>query len=225
MTLLAVLEDHPELREEIAYVLRDAGHAVAAFGTAADLLRSDELSRVRLLVLDLSLPDADGVLLAQRLRQSHPTMGIVMLTARTTSAERIHGLRSGADVYLCKPADMNELEAVVESLCRRLGISTSPAWALDATRMTLTPPGCPAIPITLREMQILLAMCDAPQRRCSRRRLVEALGADYNRFDDRTLENIISRLRSKLQEHTGQPSLVRAVRSFGYLFGEPLKRA
>jgi DNA-binding response OmpR family regulator len=72
------------------------------------------------LLLDLSLPGEDGLSIARRLRQSHPLLGIIMLTARSTVADRVKGLHAGADMYMAKPVDMGELAAAVQAVARRL---------------------------------------------------------------------------------------------------------
>lgn len=81
-----------------------------------------------MIILDISLPGEDGMAISRRLNQTHPEYGIIMLTARNTTEDKITGMHSGADNYLVKPVDFRELEAVIRSLARRLEKTVKPVW-------------------------------------------------------------------------------------------------
>ncbi len=223
MNPIAVLDDNTELLDDVVYALRADGHAVQGFASAAALRAYLAVQTPSILILDLGLPDADGLDIARQMRQQFPALGLIMMTARTQLADRVAGLREGADVYLCKPVDLDELGAVVESLARRLRGGASTAWQLDIGAVSVTPPGVAPVALTGGELQLLVALCDAPGHKASRRELAKALGEDPYTFDERRLENLVSRLRTKLAASHPVPCL-RALRGNGYAFTEPLIR-
>lgn len=222
MTRIAVVEDNPDLLDDVCFQLRHAGFEVA--GVADGMHLADLLPRFAadIVLLDLGLPGEDGLEIAARLRRQRPHMGIVILTARTAVRERIAGHECGADHYLCKPVDAEELLAVVRTLERRL-LPTVPDWVLSVQEFTLYAPDGTAIMLTAAEMAVLDAMTRAPQRQISRRELVRALGEDWLSYDERRLEAIVSRLRRKLTEVAGRDAPLRALRGVGYGFLEGLR--
>lgn len=224
MNQIAVLEDNPDLLDDVVFNLREAGYEVSGLGSIAALDAHLAHAQTDILVLDLGLPDGDGLEVSRRLRRTHPKLGIVMLTARTRLADKVTGLREGADVYLCKPIDMDELEAVVGALARRLGIAVGRGWKIDVRTLLLIPPNGIAISLTLPELHILQTLYDTVGQRASRKQLVEALGGNYLDFDERRLENIVSRLRRKIAVAQPDGSFLKALHGSGYIFTEPLEQ-
>jgi DNA-binding response OmpR family regulator len=223
MIQVAVIEDNPDLRDDLVFTLSHQGLTVAGFGLGAEFDRAlVSGASFHVLVLDLGLPGESGLSLARRLRRSHPDLGIVMLTARSSLADRIRGLSDGADLYLNKPADMGELAASIRAVARRV-VRPTPAevvWRLDGVGMHVTRPDGVSIPISLQENLLLRCLCSAPGHFASRRELIAALGKDEVSYDERTLEVTLSRLRRKL----GAEAPLKALRGKGYKFTAPLRR-
>jgi DNA-binding response OmpR family regulator len=223
MSRIVVVEDNPDLLDDVMFELRHAGFEVrgAADGAACRVLLAE--FEPHMLVLDLGLPDEDGLALARWLRAARPQVGIVMLTARTSLSERLTGHAGGADHYLCKPADAEELVAVLRSLERRLQLSELPAWGLALQQLQLRDPAGQVLPVNAVEACILATLARAPLRQANRRELIEALGEDWLLYDERRLEAVMSRLRRKIAEATGAQAPLRTLRGFGYGFLDALR--
>ncbi len=129
---ILVIEDHDPLREVTIFALTEMGHKVRGIGSAEALNAELEISVPHILILDLNLPGEDGLSLAGRLRRMHPTIGIVMVTARNELTDKISGYESGADIYLTKPTSLEELAAAVNALSRRII-----TWAGDFLQLPL----------------------------------------------------------------------------------------
>ena len=127
---LAVVEDDPEFRDGVLMpVLAHAGFDALGMGSALELYRAMVAEQFDLVLLDVGLPDEDGLSIASHLRGMSPSMGIVMLTAHASSGDRVQGLQAGADAYLCKPVNMKEVVATLLNLARRIagrGFSDDP---------------------------------------------------------------------------------------------------
>ncbi|MDO9140741.1 MAG: response regulator, partial [Methylobacter sp.] len=135
---IIVIEDHEVLREVTIAALQDMGHIVEGIESAEALPVLLEGFQANIMVLDLNLPGEDGISLAQRLRKSHPEIGIIMVTARMELDDKLAGYQSGADIYLTKPTSIEELGAAVQALSRRLMTwsKTSLQLAVDPRELT-----------------------------------------------------------------------------------------
>lgn len=250
---IALVEDHAGLREELAFHLSHAGYEVTALRCGAALDAHLARQPCRLVVLDLGLPGEDGLSICARLRQSHAGLGVVMLTARGMSQDRVAGWRQGADAYLVKPAPPAELEAVLASLLRRLpgqpgqsGAATAapifvlpaqPAalatsheaapslWTLRLRSRVLAGPHSARIDLTHAECALLQVLVSNAPKPATRRDLVQALGGQYLTFEEHRLEVAMSRLRGKLRRAWPDGDTVRAARGVGYLLTRPCNTA
>ncbi len=239
MIRIGLIEDNIEYRDNLAFFLRREGFDIAFVcdGHAIDHTLTEH--PCDLILLDLGLPDEDGLAIARRLRTHQPTLGIVMLTARSSLDDRVSGMREGADAYLVKPVDFSELMAVLKSLMRRLDIvamsaekpvkptappspETSNIWRLRPAQLQLSPPQGPPIKLTGREAKLLGHMVRAYPHPVSRQVLVESSEPPVTSLDSRNIEVSLSRLRKKIKAATGQ-SLILASRNEGYLFGAPIR--
>ena len=122
---IVVVEDNDDLREAIVEVLSALGHRVLGLTCAEELGDEGAQAVIDLLVVDLNLPGEDGVSLTRRLRQIHPGLRILMMTARDTVRDKVSGYEAGADMYLTKPVSIEELTAAVQSL--EQGLNATPA--------------------------------------------------------------------------------------------------
>lgn len=223
---MAILEDNDLVREELISFLSRPGRRVSGFGTAAALWAHllDDVPHITL--LDLGLPDMDGLDVARRLRQAHPGMGLIILSARTHANDRSHGYENGADIFLTKPTNVRELEAVVQNLADRVlrSLAPEPEFELRTKALCLRKLGGDWVDLTPLEVQLLTTLARAPQRELSTQALVDALQAchpcspakkplDASAGRD-NLAVLISRLRTKL--HGDGATLIKAIRGHGY---------
>ena len=231
MTRIGLIEDNIEYRDNLVFFLRREGFDIAFECDGHDIDRNLAEHPSDLILLDLGLPDEDGLVIARRLRAQQPTLGIVMLTARGSLDERVNGMREGADAYLVKPVDFGELMAVLKSLLRRLDTvarsvenpaKTPIIWRLQPAQLQLLPPDGSPIKLTGREAKLIGHMVRAYPNAASRQVLVDSSEAVLTPLDFRPLEVALSRLRKKIQEATGQ-GLILALRNEGYLFGAPIR--
>jgi two-component system KDP operon response regulator KdpE len=218
---LLVVEDDDATRRSVAANLEAHGYRVVEAGEVRTALRSWETSRPDLILLDLGLPDADGVDLIRRVRRD-ATTPILVLTARGAEADKVAALELGADDYVTKPFGLPELRARIGALLRRAGgAAADPAGrivlgpvAIDVTRREVTAVGAP-VQLTPREYELLKVMLAQPGRVLTRGRLLRAVwGAAYG-DEAHYLHVYVSRLRRKLD--VADPS----GRSSGLILAEP----
>lgn len=223
---IAVVEDNRDLREEIVFFLAHIGHRAIGLENGAALNRHMMECGSDVIVLDLDLSDIDGMDLLDRYG-GRRDVAIVVMTARTTTEDRIAGYRHGADAYLTKPVDMRELVAVIDHTAQRLYIpaETHPdTWHFSASSRRLRAPGGAEMELT--ELQTKLMTLFVPGRRTLQRKEIVATllahGDDTQNSVDERIEASISRLRRKLEEHAGPAAPIKTVRGVGYLFSAPL---
>jgi DNA-binding response OmpR family regulator len=224
---IGLVEDNEDFRAEVAFHLQHAGHDIVLQSDGRDIDALLRQTPCDLLLLDLGLPAEDGLTIARRLRQHHPQLGIVILTARNHLHDRLHGLTQGADAYLSKPVDMRELIAVIASLERRLAVTPAQTaapthWHLNATLLTLMSPQGDSVSLTFNELELLKVLGQASSTPVSRQELAAALGHLNPDFDERRLEVAFSRLRQKIEAVAPEANVIRAARGQGYLFAAPM---
>jgi two-component system response regulator PhoP len=228
---VAVLEDDQELRERILIPgLEDFGFEVTGSGTAAELYRRMLSTRFDIVVLDIGLPDEDGLTVARHLREIMP-IGIVMLTGNRGRQDHIRALHEGADAFLCKPVDVEVLAGTLHSLARRLKSTLTAAglpaeasdalvnrWHLDTDDWCLIAPDATTIALSVPERCVLQVLFAAHGVTVPRETLIAALSRDIYEFDPHRLEMLIYRLRRKAATQ-GVPALpLLTVRGSGYVF-------
>jgi DNA-binding response OmpR family regulator len=228
MTTILVVEDDPKTAELVQLYLERDGHRVlkAADGRAGLDLALTEAPD--LVVLDLMLPKLDGLTLCQELRRRGSTP-VILLTARATEDDMLHGLEQGADDYLTKPFSPRELAARVRAVLRRSAQPASAAsagalavgeLAIDLVRRTVTMAGRP-VALTPREFRLLATLARSPGRAFSRQELVDHVcGADYDGLD-RTLDVHVMNLRRKIELDPARPTAIQTVFGVGYKLAEP----
>lgn len=217
VTTIALLEDEADLRGELADFLEMRGHRVLQAGSLAEF--TPLVSSARVAVLDVMLPDGSGLTALQQIRQASRRTGVIMLTALGGAADRVAGLRRGADHYLVKPVGLLELEAVIEALLRRVGRE----WVFDAGRGTLLDPACEVIELTDQEAVVIGLLARADGRPITRRQIVDALGQSWAAYDLRRLDTLVSRMRARWLRKTGRELPLRTLHREGYEFAEVLE--
>ena len=219
----AVVEDEASLREDLLFFLAHSGISVVFESDGYDVLPGLLGSTAEVVVLDLGLPDLDGLEVTRALRAQRPDMAVVMLAARSGPGDRLLGWREGADAYLVKPVDFTELEAVLRSVARRAGGSSEPFWALDEGAQLLLSPRSRTVRLSALETAMVAAFCDAGEVPVSGEALAAAMGEGEPTRASNRLPAALSRLRKKL-EGLGEARLIISVRGEGYRFGAPLGR-
>jgi two-component system OmpR family response regulator len=227
-TKVLVVDDDLRLRDLLQRYLTEQGFAVSSVSDAAGMDRILGRERFDLLVLDLMLPGEDGLTLARQLRETS-NVGILILTGRGETVDRIIGLEMGADDYLPKPFHLRELLARVKSVLRRVSARDSEkpksrskakfaGWNLDlATRELLSPKG-DEVRLTTGEFDLLAAFVNNANQVLSRDRLLDlARNREAGPFD-RTIDVQVGRLRRKLEEDPERPTIIKTVRGTGYIF-------
>jgi two-component system OmpR family response regulator len=217
---ILVVEDDALLAEGLVAVLQRANHAVDHASTGADAERALRATEFDLLVLDIGLPDIDGFELLRRLRAGGACTSVLVLTARDSVEDRVHGLDLGADDYLIKPFSVTEFEARVRALLRR---ATQPVTAVtfgtlqvDFTARRARIAG-KQIDLTPREWGLLELFLSRPGRVFSKEQIGERILNYDEHLSANAIEVYVSRLRAKLED---VGTRLRTVRGFGYIWEE-----
>ena len=225
---LLIVDDDKELCALLSKFLSRHGYRVSIAHNGNDMAQTLETSRVSLVILDLMLPGEDGLVLCRRLRATS-TLPIIMLTAIADEVDRIIGLEMGADDYIAKVANPRELLARVRAVLRRSGPAEAGAaadqrrilefagWRLDVTHRQLYSAKNALVPLRAGEFELLLAFVERPRRVLSRDQLLDlSRGRSANAFD-RSIDVQVSRLRRKIEPDPKEPTLIKTVRSGGYI--------
>jgi len=232
--VIAVVEDEASLRRDMVEYLRGCGFDAVGAKNGRELNDILSAKPVAIAVLDVNLPGEDGFTIAARLRET-PGIGVIMVTARGSTVDRVVGLEIGADAYMVKPVEMRELEAQVKSLLRRLesapALAPAPAaavadeehWLLDSTDWALTSPAGVRVPLTSTEMKLATLLAAQARQPVSRDQISLAL---YNRRwdpQDRTIDTVVRRLRNKVEKAIGETPPLKSEHGVGYVFSAPVR--
>jgi two-component system alkaline phosphatase synthesis response regulator PhoP len=225
MTTILVVEDEPGIGRLVRDYLERAGFAVASASTGEEALAQARARRPALVVLDLGLPDRDGLDVTRDLRQV-ANVPIVMLTARGDESDRIVGLELGADDYVVKPFSPKELVARVRAVLRRSESSRSDAEVLsvldvvlDARRRRVSVAGR-EVELTATEFALLETLMREPGRVYTRGQLLDAVhGVSFESYK-RAVDAHVKNLRRKLEPEPGSRRYVQTVHGVGYRFAE-----
>ncbi|HZE91388.1 MAG TPA: response regulator transcription factor [Rhizobacter sp.] len=217
---ITLIEDDVDLGQAVADHLRAQGHAVEWLKTVAQarrvLLRPADQCDSDMALLDLGLPDGDGMDLLAAVRSVRTDLPLLILSARDQLRDRIHGLASGADDYLVKPFDLEELSARVDAVARRYALTPAPQLTLvGGTQIdfqsNLVYRDDASVLLTAMEWSLLRCIASRPGHTWSKEALARHLYARGEESDSNTLEVLISRLRKKLG-----PETITTMRQLGY---------
>jgi two-component system OmpR family response regulator len=214
---LLVVEDNATLADGLATVLRGNGYAVDVVGDGASAVAVLATERFDLVILDLNLPEMDGLDVLRTVRARQVGAGILILTARATPQDRVKGLDLGADDYMTKPFDVSELEARVRMLLRRqVGLKSSTVAfgevSLDLNSRTFSVAGTP-LDIPARELGLLETLFMRAGKVVAKQAIIESLAAFDEDLSANAVEQYVSRLRKRLAPHG---LTVRTARGIGY---------
>jgi len=229
---IVVVDDEAPAREMVGDYLRLHGFEVTLCDGGASLRRTIAAQVPDLIVLDLNMPEEDGLSIVRALKQQM-AVPIIMLTATASPIDRVVGLELGADDYLAKPCELRELLARVRSVLRRSGPAPAAAAApaqgqrapvrfgtkwLDVDAQVLRDDGGNEHPLASSEFALLKAFAENPKRVLSRERLLDLAEARDREAFDRAIDVRITRIRKKIEPDPAHPSVIRTVRGAGYVF-------
>ena len=222
MALIYILEDDRNIREIEEIALKNADYEVVSFETAAEIGKRLKERVPDLLLLDLMLPDADGLRLVTQLRQNVMTMSlpVIMVTAKTTEIDKVRGLDSGADDYLTKPFSVMELISRVKALLRRSmkglkeRVITIGEISLDVERRKVTVAG-ERCELTYKEYELLKLLMNNAGIVTPREEILSKVWETDFEGESRTIDMHIKTLRQKLGSSANR---IKTVRNVGYLF-------
>ncbi|OMG52469.1 hypothetical protein BJN45_14325 [Azonexus hydrophilus] len=217
--LVAVVEDNPGLLADLVEFLIMRGFAAQGFDSAEAFFHIWPATTFDLLLLDVALPGASGLEIAQRVRVKD-AVGIVMLTALDANDDHVLGLGAGADVYLSKRSSLEVIEAACHSVLRRVDRPEPPAgaWRLNARQWRLEAPNGTQLELTHAEVGLLSTLFERPGLAIGREELLTCLGKPETLSNLRNLDNTASRLRRKVQAACGLELPVRPSYGKGYTF-------
>jgi DNA-binding response OmpR family regulator len=220
---LLLVEDDPALGRTLEDHLNLAGFVVDRVVTGQDAEAAAAVSRYPLAILDRRLPDGDGIARIAALRRSQPEVRIIVLTALDATLEKIEGLNAGADDYLIKPIDPDELTARVRAALRRPGGTLQPA--ITCANLSYSPAdrefrvGGELVLLKRRELLILETLMMRARRVVQRQIFMDQVYGFNEEVQSNTLEAHISRLRTRLAE-LGADVVIHPVRGVGYMLTE-----
>jgi two-component system OmpR family response regulator len=223
--LVAILDDEPEIRLMLSDALTEAGFRTISFARASEFEAALKHQSPDVCLVDLGLPDRDGLVLVHRLALESGA-AIIIISGRSEVQDRVIGLELGADDYIIKPFVPAEIVARVRARLRK------PRAPVDRTSQTARFDGWTAqfdsymlmsetgeeIPFSNAEGQVLRLFLENPRRLISRAQMQEALGGTAGESFDRAMDVRISRLRTKLGEDPKNPSLIKTIYGAGYIF-------
>ena len=225
-----ILEDDPLVARTLTQALSGYGFRCRWFRTAAELLDKLPHQPPALCIVDLGLPDRDGLDVVREL-QHKCNCGVLILTGRGLVSDRVLGLELGADDYVVKPFEPRELVARIRSILRRRGAAGAPApgirrvasfegWRFDPASYTLTSPESREEVLSAAEAKLLMTLIERPSRVLTREQLA---GTPDLLPYDRSIDVRISRLRRKLRDDPHNPRLIKTVYGAGYLLAATVK--
>ncbi len=221
---ILVVEDYLPLQTSLIEVLRKFGHHAQGIESAEAFDEEAQDHNVDLAIIDVNLPGEDGFSLARRLHAVQPSLGIIILTAKTDEADKVTGYECGADIYLTKPVGFDELMAAVNALSRRLGKSAPTAGgfnrepeAIEIHMANASIMGSKGqAELTPTEFKLLLALARANSKSLELWQIYDVLGKDEQTLQKSALEAQLYRLRKKLSDCGAGNQALRALRLKGY---------
>jgi len=226
MKQILVVDDEPRIAEIARDYLARAGYAVTVAGNGADALALARTRRPDLIVLDLGLPQVDGLDVTRALRRQS-SVPIIMLTARVEESDKLIGLELGADDYITKPFSPRELVARVRAVFRRVDAAPDRGELIRAGDVMLDRPRMRAevagrrLDLTPAEFELLATLARQPGRVFTRAQLLDVVGGVDTDAFERAIDAHVKNLRRKLEPDPRNPRYVLTVYGIGYRFAEP----
>lgn len=227
---ILVVDDHREIRELLGKYFEKNGMRVTVADGGVAMRNAMRTGAFDLVVLDIMMPGEDGLTLCRSIRQTSD-VPIVLLTAVSEETDRIVGLELGADDYVTKPFNPRELLARVRAILRRAAAAPRPSepatgrvllrfdrWTLDPASRTLLDETGAAVPLGTAEFRLLHTFVTRPGIVLTRDQLLDLTAGRGAQVFDRSIDNLVSRLRRRIEPDPTQPSLIKTVWGDGYMF-------
>jgi len=228
-----VVEDDVVTRSKLAGYFQNEGYTVSEAESGEQMRAILNEHSVDLVMLDINLPSEDGLMLTRELR-SQSDIGIILVTGRTDSIDKIVGLEMGADDYVTKPFELRELLVRVKNLLWRISLVSDAAskehqkeesgqlirfgeWTFDVQRRALSCNGEP-VKLTKAEYELLVALSSHPNKVLSRERILNMISHRVDAPNDRTIDVLIRRMRAKMEQDPKNPQIFVTVHGEGYMF-------
>ncbi len=223
--LVSILDDESEIRHMLTDALEEAGFRTQSFGRARDFETALKRITPDVCLVDLSLPDTDGLALVHRLALEQGA-AVIIISGRTQVQDRVTGLELGADDYITKPFEPAEVVARIRARLRggprAKGASQNRAafngWIAHFDRYALEDSNGEETPFSHAEGEVLRLFLESPKRLISRHQMQDAFGGVAGESFDRAMDVRISRLRTKLREDPKNPRLIKTIYGAGYIF-------
>lgn len=233
---ILVVDDDRAVCELLHDVLSEHVFTVFSCHQGKDALTLlDKHPEISLVMLDMMLPDTNGLLVLQQMQRQRPELLVIMLTGMGSEADMVVGLEMGADDYIAKPFNPRVVVARARAALRRCGRLVPPTsttdegwqfngWRLDETRCQLFNPQRETVTLTQGEYALLRALVCHARKVLTRDQLLELTHSETLDVFDRTIDVLIMRLRRKIEINPHQPSLIRTIRGLGYVFSADVMR-
>ncbi|WP_296761588.1 response regulator transcription factor [Sediminimonas sp.] len=222
--LVTILDDEPAIRAMLSDALEEAGFRTMAFARATEFEAALQSATPDVCLVDLSLPDRDGLTLVHRLALEQGA-SVIIISGRAQVQDRVTGLELGADDYIIKPFDPAEVVARIRARLRRDRPAQQTAqtarfagWTAHFDSYILEDDAGRETPFSHAEGEVLRLFLDRPKRLISRAMMQESLGGAAGESFDRAMDVRISRLRTKLREDPRNPRLIKTIYGAGYIF-------
>lgn len=222
--LVTILDDEPEIRRILADTLEEAGFRTLGFSRATEFEAALKSHTPDVCLVDLGLPDRDGLSLVHRLALEQGAI-VIIISGRAQVQDRITGLELGADDYIIKPFDPSEVVARIRARLRKDRAQPAPGnvakfaeWVADFDQYALIAKNNQETPFSHAEGEVLRLFLESPKRLISRSFMQERLGGAAGESFDRAMDVRISRLRTKLNEDPKNPQLIKTIYGAGYIF-------
>ena len=222
--LVAILDDEPAIRTILADALEEAGFRTVSFGRATEFEASLNTQTPDVCLVDLSLPDRDGLTLVHRLALEKGAI-VIIISGRAQVHDRVTGLELGADDYITKPFDPIEVVARIRARLRRdtampqtQNTAHFGGWAARFDRFVLERDDGSETSFSHAEGEVLRLFLERPKRLVTRQAMLDTLGGSAGESFDRAMDVRISRLRTKLGEDPKNPKLIKTIYGAGYIF-------
>ena len=230
---ILIVEDDHAIRRGVADALRFVGYQVYESARGDDGIQTALSNHIDLVILDIVLPGCSGLEVLKRIRESEPTLPVILLTARGEEMDRVAGLRGGADDYVVKPFGLQELQARIEAVLRRTPerphATSTLAFAggsIDFQRREIRLDNQVLHSLSEREWQLIAYLAKHHSRVVSRDEILSHVWKISPRgLHTRTIDMTIARLREKLGDTSADPRILLTVRGRGYMFCTPLSSA
>ncbi|MEH6359276.1 MAG: response regulator transcription factor [Amylibacter sp.] len=224
--LVTILDDSQEIREILSVALQNAGFQTKCFARATEFEHAIRTMSPHVCIVDLGLPDKDGLSLVNKLALESGA-AIIIISGRAQVQDKVVGLELGADDYITKPFEAAEVVARIRALLRRSKVETNKptnqimkfsGWIADFDQHILTSPKGDLQSLSFAEAQVLQLFLSAPNRLISRDHMLEKLGGTASDNFERAMDVRVSRLRTKLQDDPQNPKIIKTIYGAGYIF-------